>query len=87
MEKQQTVDEVVKHLIDTKENITAYVHNTSVELRKVKRNGMQGKWFYSCEQNREDNEIIKFYTNILIKLTSKSPTLRRIYGIPTKEVI
>lgn len=80
----KTVDEVVKNLIETRESITAYVHNTSIELRRIKQKGMQGYRFYGGEEAKRDSETYDFYMNVLIKLTEKNKTLREIYRIPSK---
>lgn len=86
MMKQKTVDEVVKHLIDTNENITAYVHNTSVLLRRIQQKAFQTHRFYGVAEAKIDHEDYNFYMNVLIKLTEGHPNLRSIYGIPTKEI-
>lgn len=80
MEK-RSVEEVVNNLISSGENINAYVHNTSISIRRVKEKGLQLHTFYGGEEAKKDYELIDFYTKVLKKLTENSPTLRQLYNI------
>ncbi len=80
--KNITVEDIVNRLTETNENINAYVHNTSIEIRRIKQKGMQTYRFYGGEEAKQDNEYCNFYTNVLMELTKNNRTLRQIYNIP-----
>lgn len=52
MEK-RSVEEVVNNLISSGENINAYVHNTSISIRRVKEKGLQLHTFYGGEEAKK----------------------------------
>lgn len=84
METKKTVDEIVQEIKLSGENITVYIHNTCVELKrfKEKRNSAIRYRFYSNEEAKKDNEYIDFWTEVAAKLANGSPTLCRIYNLP-----
>lgn len=81
MKTDELVNDIVNDIIVRKENITAYIHNTSIQLRKIKQKPFQMHRFYGGLEEQEDIKSYNLYMSVLYKLSEDRPTLRRMYNI------
>jgi Mrp family chromosome partitioning ATPase len=80
----KTVESVVSELEKSGENITVFVHNQTIQLKRIRAKGQQIYRFYGGKEAEEDRIEHNFWVDVLIKLTEKRPTLIKIYGVPNK---
>jgi len=80
----KTVDEVVKELKESDESITCFVHNQSIELKRIRAKGQQTYRFYGGDEYKRDAEYHNFWADVVNKLTEGMRSLREIYGVQNK---
>jgi hypothetical protein len=80
----KTVDDVVNELKKSGENITVFVHNQGIELKRIRAKGQQTYRFYGGQEAENDRIEHDFWVDVLVKLTENDGTLRQIYGIHKK---